>query len=339
MEYLFGAGVRRAMRRRTFITLLGSAAVVWPNGARAQQLQGHPVIGVLLPISPAAAARNLAALRAGLRDLGYSEGRNITLELRYADGAIEHLPALAAELVKLKPAVIVAGSPAAALAVRDATHIIPVVMNSSPDPVALGLASSIARPGGNVTGFWWGDETLVGKRLELLKEAVPGIVRIGFIAHPDDPTGAVEIKQVPVVSRALGLTLRVLEVRAPSEFEAAFATAVRESMQGISINSSPLFVSHRTDLAVLAARSHLPAVYGFRAFATAGGLMSYGASLSDLYRRKAALIDKILNGMSPADLPIERPITFELLINLKTAKALGLSIPPTLLARADEVIE
>jgi putative tryptophan/tyrosine transport system substrate-binding protein len=184
-----------------------------------------------------------------------------------------------------------------------------------------------------------GDETLVGKRLELLKEAVPGTVRVGFIVHPDDPTGADELKQVPIVSGALGLTLRVFEVRAPAEFEAAFAASVRENMQGLCVNSSPLFVSHRTELAALAARARLPAVYAFRDFAAAGGLMSYGASLSDLYRRKAALIDKILKGASPADLPIERPITFELLINLKTARALGLNIPPALLARVDEVIE
>ena len=222
---------------------------------------------------------------------------------------------------------------------REATRTIPIVMNSSPDPVAIGLVSSIARPGGNITGFWWGDETLVGKRLELLKEAVPGIIRVGFIVRPDDPTGADEIKEIPIVSSALGLTLRVLEVRAPGEFEAAFTTSVREKMQGLCINSSPLFVSHRAELAALAARAHLPAVYGFREFAIAGGLVSYGASLSDLYRRKAAFIDKILKGTKPADLPIERPITFELLINLKAAKALGLNIPPSLIARADEVIE
>ena len=287
------------MRRREFIVLVGNAAAAWPLAGRAEQAPGRPVIGLLSPISAAAAARNVEALRTGLRDLGYSEGRNIALETRYADGAIERLPALATELVALKPAVIVAGSPAAALAVRDATRSIPIVMNSSPDPVAIGLAGSIARPSGNVTGFWWGDETLVGKRLELLKEAVPGTVRVGFIVHPEDPTGADEIKQVPIISKALGLTLRVLEVRAPAEFEAAFATSMREDMQGLCVNSSPLFVSHRAELAALAARARLPAVYGFREFASAGGLMSYGASLSDLYRRKAGLIDKISQRRQP----------------------------------------
>ena len=330
------------MQRREFITLLGGAAAssnLWPLPLSAQQAPGRPVIGVLLPISQAVATRNIEALRAGLRDLGYSEGRNITLELRYADGAIERLPELAAELVALKPAVIVAGSPPAALAVRNVTRTIPIVMNSSPDPVALGLASSIARPGGNVTGFWWGDEALVGKRLELLKEVVPGMVRVGFMVNPDDPTSADEVKQVPVVASALGFTVRVFEVHAPADFEAAFATSMREGLQGLVIPISPLFVSHRAELAAMAARVRLPAVYGLREFAAAGGLMSYGASLSDLYRRKAGLIDKILKGASPADLPIERPTTFELVINLKAAKALDLTVPPVLLTSADEVIE
>jgi putative ABC transport system substrate-binding protein len=326
------------MKRREFITLASSAAAILPLTAFAQQA-GRTVIGVLAPISAVAAARNIEALRKGLRDLGYSEERDLTLELRYADGAIERFPSLAAELVALKPAVIVAGSPSAALAVRDATQSIPIVMNSSPDPVAIGLASSLARPGGNVTGFWWGDETLVGKRIELLKELMPGMVRVGLIANPDDPTSADEINQVPTISGALHLKASVLEVRGPTEFETAFETAKRENVQGLSISTSPLFVSYRAELAALAARAHLPTVYAFRDFTTAGGLMSYGASLSDLYRRKAALIDKILKGASPADLPIERPITFELLINLKAAKDLGLAIPPSLLARADEVIE
>ena len=327
------------MRRREFIRLLGAGTAAWPIIARAQQAPGHPIIAVLSPISAAAATRNIEALRTGLRDLGYSEGRNITLEIRYADGAIERLAELVAELVALKPAVIVAGSPAAALAVRAVTARIPVVMNSSLDPVALGLASSMARPGGNVTGFWWGDETLVGKRLQLLKEAVPDAMRVGIIVHPDDPTGANEVKQAPMVASALGLTLRVLEVRALTDFDAAFATLMHENMQGLYVNSSPLFVSYRTELAALAARSHLPTIYGFRDFATAGGLMSYGASLPDLYRSEAGLIDKILKGANPADMPIERPIVFELLINLRTARTLGLNIPPSLLARADEVIE
>ena len=200
------------MRRRDFITLLGGGAAVWPLATvRGQQPAGRPLIGVLLPISPAAAARNLEALRAGLRALGYSEDRTVAIEVRYADGAIERLPNLASELVALNPAVIVAGSPPAALAVRAVTRSIPIVMNSSPDPVQLGLASSIARPGGNVTGFWWGDETLVGKRLGLLKEAVPGTTRAALLVHKDDPTSVDERKQVPRFSQALGVALRALK--------------------------------------------------------------------------------------------------------------------------------
>lgn len=327
------------MRRREFLTLLGGTVAAWPLSAHAQQAASRSVIGVLLPISPAAAARNISALRAGMRDLGYSEGRDITLELRFADGAIERLPDLAAELVALKPAVIVAGSPPAAVAVRNATRTIPIVMNSITDPTVIGLASSIARPGGNVTGFWWGDEALIGKRLELLGEVVPDLARVVFIVNPDDPTNIDEVKQVPIVAKALGLTIRVLEVREPAEFEATFATAMREDPQGLLIPISPLFTSHRSELVLLAGHARVPAVYGLREFATAGGLMSYGANLSDLYRRKAGLIDKILKGAWPADLPIERPTTFELLINLKTAKSLGLSVPTALLTSADEVIE
>jgi len=326
------------MRRRDFLTL-GGVAAISPLAAFAQKVPGQPVIGVLTPISSVAAARNVEALRQGLRDLGYSEGRDVTLEIRYADGAIERLPGLAADLVALKPAVIVAGSPAAALAVHDATRSIPIVMNSSPDPVALGLASSLSRPGGNVTGFWWGDETLVGKRLELLREIMPGMVRAGFMVRTGDPTSTDEIKEIPLVSGALHLEPVVLEVRGPADFEAAFATILKKQVQGLCVSSSPLFVSYRAELASLAARSRVATVYSFRDFATAGGLISYGASLSDLYRRKAGLIDKILKGANPGDLPIERPITFELLINLKAAKQLALAIPPSLLARADEVIE
>ena len=326
------------MNRRNFITLLGGVSA-WPLAARAQQASDQRLIGVLSPISKTAAARNVEGLRAGLRELGYTEGRNIRLEIRYADGAIERLPHLAAELVGLGPAVIVAGSPPAALAARNATRTIPIIMNSSPDPVAIGLVASIARPGGNVTGFWWGDAALNGKRLELLKQAVPGIARIGLIFNPGDPTDSDAAKAVAEASKALGLTSRVLEVRAATELAEAFAAAKRENLQGLVIASGPLFVSSRTDLATLALGARLPAIGGFRDFAIAGTLASYGASLSDLYRRKADFIDKVFKGANPADLPIERPIKFEFVINLKTAKALGLTIGPTLIAQADEVIE
>jgi putative ABC transport system substrate-binding protein len=328
------------MKRREFITLLGgTAAALWPRPLRSQQSSNARLIAVLSPIAKIAAARNVEALREGLRELGYSEDRNIKFEIRYADGDIDRLPALAAELVKLSPAVIVAGSPAAAIAAHDATRTIPVVMNSVADPVTLGLANSLARPGGNVTGFWWGDPALNGKRLELLKQAVPGMVRAGLIFHPDDPTDSDATKVVLEASKRLGVVSRVLEVRSATDFQEAFTTAKHEDLQGLIIGSGPLFVSFRAELAKMALAAGLPIMGVFRDFALVGTLASYGASLSDLYRRKAGFIDKILRGANAAELPIERPTKFEFLINLKTAKLLGLTMPPLLLAQADEVVE
>ena len=327
------------MRRRNFIRLFGGAAATWPLAARAQQGSSERLIGVLSPISEDAAFRNVEALRAGLRDLGYFEGRNIKLAIKYAGGATERLPQLASELVKLNPDVIVAGSPPAAIAAHNATQTIPIIMNSSPDPVAIGLASSIARPGGNVTGFWWGDEGLIGKRLELLKQSVPGIERVGFMFNPNEPTDSDAAKSAMDVSKSLGLTVRALEVTTTTGLQQAFAAALRESLQGIAIGTGPLFVSARTELAMLAFGARLPAIGSFRDFALAGALASYGANLSDLYRRKASFIDRIFKGAKPADMPIERPTEFEFVINLKTAKAFGLKISPSLLAQADEVIE
>lgn len=261
------------------------------------------------------------------------------MEIRYADGEIDRLPGLAAELVKLSPAVIVAGSPPAAMAAHDAMRTIPIVMNSSPDPVALGLANSIAQPGGNVTGFWWGDPALNGKRLELFKQAVPGMARAGLIFKPDDPTDSDATKVVSEASKSLGLAVRVLNVRSAADFQEAFATPNREDLRGVLIGSGPLFVSFRAELAKLALAAGLPTMGSFRDFAVAGTLASYGASLSDLYRRKAGFIDKILHSANPAELPIERPTKFEFLINLRTAKALGLTISPSLFTQVDEVIE
>ena len=327
------------MRRRDFITLLGGTAVGWPLAAQAQQSPVLPLIGILSALSSATAARNIDAFRAGLRDLGYVEGRNIKVELRFADGVNERLPDLAAELVALKPAVIIAGGPQAALAVHDVTHTIPIVTNSSENPVVLGLAASLARPGGNVTGFWFDDEGLTGKRFEVLKEAVPGTTRVGIVLNPNDASDNNVLKSLPAVTRALGLTVRVLEVRTQSEFESAFMTATREDLQGLQISLAPIFFSHRAMLTTMAANARLLAVYGMREFAMVGGLMSYGASFADIYRRLAGFADQIIKGTGPADLPIQRPTKFELVINLKTAKALGLTISESLLLRADEVIE
>jgi len=325
-------------RRKFLATLVGGAAM-WPLAAQAQQSPVLPLIGILSALSSATAARNIDAFRAGLRDLGYVEGRNIKVELRFADGVNERLPDLAAELVALKPAVIIAGGPQAALAVHDVTHTIPIVTNSSENPVVLGLAASLARPGGNVTGFWFDDEGLTGKRFEVLKEAVPGTTRVGIVLNPNDASDNNVLKSLPAVTRALGLTVRVLEVRTQSEFESAFMTATREDLQGLQISLAPIFFSHRAMLTTMAANTRLLAVYGMREFAMVGGLMSYGASFADIYRRLAGFADQIIKGTGPADLPIQRPVKFELVINLKTAKALGLTISESLLLRADEVIE
>jgi putative ABC transport system substrate-binding protein len=325
------------LNRREFSMLLGGAAVAWPLAARAQQ--ALPLVGLLSPLSAPAAVRNIAAFRQGMRDAGYEEGRNVAFAFRFADGQVARLPALAGELVALKPAVILVGSPAAVVETHKATRTIPIVMNVSRDPMSLGLAASMARPGGNVTGFWSGDEALVGKRLDLLKLAVPGISRVGFMVNPDDVGDASSIKALPEAARALGLAVRVLDVRAAVEFEPSFAAAVREGLQGLHVSQGPLFNANREQVAALAARAGLPAVYSFREFAVAGGLISYAASLPDIYRRFASLVDRILKGASPGDLPIERPTRFELVVNLKTAKAMGLIIPEPFLLLADEVIE
>jgi putative tryptophan/tyrosine transport system substrate-binding protein len=274
-----------------------------------------------------------------MRDLGYMEGRNVAFALRFAEGDVTRLPALAHELVSLNPAVIVVGSPAAVREVHNATRTIPIVMNTSYDPMALGVAVSMARPGSNVTGFWSGDEALIGKRLELLKHASPGISRVGVMVNPDDAGDAKPLDALPAAARALGLTVRVLEVRTAAEFEPAFAAAAREGLEGLHVSQVPLFNSRRAEVTALAARARLPAIYSFREFAVAGGLISYAASLPDIYRRFASQVDKILKGAIPGDLPIERATRFELVVNLKTAKAMGLTIPEPFLLLADELIE
>jgi putative ABC transport system substrate-binding protein len=327
------------VRRREFISFLSGAAAAWPLAARGQQSGAGPLIGILSPLSERAAKRNIDAFRTGIRAAGYVEGQNIRMEVRFAEGAIARMPELVAELVTLKPAVLVVGSPPAAVAAHNVTSTIPILISSSENPIALGLARSLARPGGNVTGFWWGDEGLAGKRFELLKEALPGMTRVGIIANPDDPTDIDALKSLPAVTQSLGLTVRVIEVRAATDIEPAFATAVREELQGVQIGLSPVFNSHRAVIATLAANARLPTINAFREFAIAGGLMSYAASLPDIYRRLAGVADKILKGARPGELPIERPTKFELVINLMTAKALGLTIPNSMQLLADEVIE
>jgi putative tryptophan/tyrosine transport system substrate-binding protein len=329
------------MRRREFISLLGGAAAAWPLAARAQQQPVRPLIGILSPLSAASAARNIAAFRSGLRDLGYLEGRNATLEIRYGDGAPERMAPLAQELVAIKPDVLIAGgaSGAFALAVHAATRTIPIVVITPEDPVALGLAHSITKPGSNITGTWFDHGSLVGKRLEFLKLAVPGLARVGVVVNPDDPNDAHTIPRLPAATRALGVTVEQFEVRDVTKFDAVAAAIGRAGVEALLVGDGPTLNSARADIIVIVARLRLPAMYGFREFADAGGLMSYGYNLPDAYRQTARLVVKILKGDRPGDLPFELPARHELIVNLKAAKAIGLTIPDSFVLLADEVIE
>ena len=329
------------MKRREFITLLGGGAIAWPVAVHAQPSLGRPLIGILAPQSVAAWAPNLEALRAGLRELGYVEGRNIWLEYRYADGELARMSALAAELVARNPDVIIAASAPSTLAVHGATRTIPVVMTTTPDPVALGVVKSSARPGGNVTGIWLfgGQDALISKRIDLLKEVVPAMSRMGVLVSSRDPGDEIILRLLPEATRALGVTYQVFDVRTPTELDAAFAQAARDRLQGLFVNQTPFLLSRRAEVAALAARERLPAIYGYREHAEAGGLMSYGSNLPGAYHQVARLVDKILKGAKPAELPVEQSDKFELVVNNRTAKALGLQIPESFLLRADEVIE
>ena len=327
------------MKRRDFITLLGGATA-WPLAAWAQQSQ-MPVIGVMSPLSIATAARNLAALRNGLRDWGYSEGRNIKIEYRFAEGAPERYPVLMAELMAFKPAVIVVGSTPAVVAASKVTRTIPLVwIGVADNPVALGLVESIAHPSGNVTGFLLsGDASIVGKRLELLAEAAPRFSRVGVLVAPDYAVADGTLNALPSAARGLSLDARVYEVRSAAEIETALIAAGRDGMQALYVSQSPVFLHHREEIIARVASMRLPAIYFFREFVQSGGLLSYGSDLPDMYRRAGMYVDKILKGTSPGELPVQSAERFELAVNLKAAKALGLTISEAFLLRADEVIE
>jgi ABC-type uncharacterized transport system substrate-binding protein len=328
------------VKRREFMTLLGGAAAAWPLAAQAQPSASRPLVGILSPLSAGTATRNIEGFRTGLRELGYVEGHNIDLALRFAGGIPEQMPALAADLVGLKPDVIIAAPETSLSAVRSVTRTIPIITIWLQDPVASGAALGIARPGGHVTGTWIaGDDALVGKRLELLKEAVPAVARIGVLVSPAEVQDSVVMRLLSAPAHALGLSVTIIQVRDSAGIEAAFASAARDNMQALFVSQSPFFNTHRVEIAARAVRARLPAIYGFREFADAGGLMSYGPSLPAVYRRFAALVDKILKGASPADLPIEVPTRFELIVNLKAAKAIDLTISESFLLRADQVIE
>jgi putative ABC transport system substrate-binding protein len=307
--------------------------------AQAQQPGKVPRIGILPPGPISERVHLWEAFRQGLRELGYVEGKNIILIFPSGKVTPERLPDLAAELVNLKVDVIVVPTTAAALAVMKATKTIPIVMPVAADPVGTGLVTSVARPGGNVTGLTTIASDLSGKRLELLKEVVPGVSRIAVLSNPSRANVPPQMREIEVTARALGVQLRRLEVRGPDDFERVFQAAIKERAGALITVDDPFLFSQRTRIVKLAAKSRLPAIYFFREFVDVGGLMSYAANLSDMYRRAATYVDKILKGAKPADLPIEQPKKFELIINLKAAKQIDLAIPPNVLARADKVIK
>lgn len=329
------------MTRREFITaLIGGAAVSWPLAARAQPSPVRPLVGILSPLSAAAASRNIAAFRSALRDLGYVEGRNLTLAFHYGDGSAERMPSLARELVALNPDVVVAGATSGVLAAYNATRTIPIVAIVPDNPVTAGFAQSIAGPGRNITGTWMlGDDTLVGKRLDLFRLAVPGLARVGAMLNPDDPMDDLQIRPLPATARAVGISIEVIEVRDLGNLDAVAAQVMRANIQGLLVGAAPFWIPARKEVAAMAARLKLPAVYSWREFADAGGLMSYGPNLPETYRQSARLVDKILKGTKPGDLPFELATRYELIVNLKTAKAMGLNISDSFLLLADEVIE
>src|ERR1700694_693480 len=329
------------MRRREFIGLLGSAAIAWPRAARAQQEKNFARIGLLSPFSPSTAALWHEAFRQGLRDLGWIEGKNISIEYRYAEERADVLPDLAIDLVRLNVDIIVASVSTDALAAKRATKTIPIVMASAGDPVASGLVESLAQPGGNITGLSQIAPELAGKRLELLKQMLPMLSRVAVLWNPQNTSASSTLtwKEIQLPARELGLQLHSLEVRNSHDFDEAFGDATRARAGALIITPDPLFATNVKRLAELAARSRLPSIFHLREFADSGGLVSYGIDRSDQFRRAATYVDKILKGAKPADLPVEQPTKFELVINLKTAKTLGLTVPPSILALADEVIE
>jgi putative ABC transport system substrate-binding protein len=326
-------------RRREFITLLGGMAATWPLAARAQQ-PAMPVIGFLNPTSPDASADRLRGFRQGLKDSGYVEGENVTIVYHWAEGQFDRLPALATELVRRQVAVIAAIGNVAAMAATAATTKIPIVFLATEDPVKLGLVASLARPSGNATGINFYSGELTAKRLELLRELVPAATRVAVLVNPANAiTTETPLRDVAAPARAMGLQIQVLNASTSGEINAAFATFVRERPDALFVGLDPFLNSRRAQLVNLASRHALPATFSNRDNAEIGELMSYGTNIADAYRQVGVYTGRILKGAKPADLPVVQASKFELVINAETARMLGLTVPPTLLSVADEVIE
>jgi ABC-type uncharacterized transport system substrate-binding protein len=326
------------MSGRILIWLLITVLLTTAPTSEAQQPEKVPRIGFLITSSPSAIAPRMDAFRQGLRELGYVEGKNIVIERRHAEGKFDHLPALAAELVRLKVDVIVTSGPTATHPAKGATSTIPIVMTFDDDPVGSGFVASLARPGGNITGLSTLSPEISGKQLELLKEIVPKLGRVAVIGTSSRQGTAQSLKETELAAGVFAVKLQYLDIQNPKDIETAFRAAGKRRADALIVLQSPVFNSQRAQIADLALKSRLPATYPRREFVEDGGLMSYGVSISDLDRRAAKYVDKILKGTKPADLPVEQPKKFEFIINLKAAKQIGLTIPPNVLARADNVI-
>ena len=328
------------MGRREFVALLGGAAAAWPLAARAQQT-AVPVVGFLDPRSFEANADRVGAFRRGLKDAGYVEGENVAIDYRWAENQMDRLQELAAELVRRRVAVIAAsGGPDTAFAAKMSTTVIPIVFAVGDDPVRLGLVASLARPGGNLTGINFFVSELAAKRLELLRQLVPTATRVAVLVNPTEATLTEStLRDVEAVARAVGLQIKVLNASTSREIDTAFETIGRERSDVLFVGTDPFFVSRRVQLAQLTTLHKVPAIYALRQYAESGGLMSYGASLTDAYRQMGAYAGRLLKGAKPADLPVVQASKFELVVNAQTARMLGLAVPPSLLAVADEVIE
>ena len=324
--------------RREFITLIGGAVAAWPVVARGQQAGKLPTIGFLGTSTAAAMSKQTAAFVQRLRELGWIEGRTVTIEYRWAEGRSDRYAEIAADFVQLKVDVIVANGNEAVVTAKQATSVIPIVFPVAGDPVGTGLVASLARPGGNVTGLSIQQTDLAGKRLELLREVRPELRRLAIIANVGNPASVLEIGEVQAGARRFGLEVAAFEIRRAEDISPAFE-AFKGRAEALYIVGDALVLTNVIRINTLAAAARLPTMYGTRSYIEAGGLMSYGANFPDLFRRAAEYADKILRGAKPSDIPVEQPIKFDFVVNLTTAKALGLTVPPTLLARADEVIE